>query len=130
MSIRLAVSQLPQMLADVVREAFAAEPDVTVEELGAGDLSAAIRLARPDVVVVGTVSDPTCELLLLHPGLVVLNLTADARTAWVCELRPHARRLGELSLDGLRTAVREALARAHPAHPDQPQPPVGGDGLG
>jgi hypothetical protein len=101
------------MLADVVGEAFAADPDVRVEPLPApGDgglaaLSAAVSRSTPDVLVVG--GPPPCDLLLDHPRLVLLSLTSDGRQGWVCELRPQARQLNEVSLAGLRTAVREAV---------------------
>jgi hypothetical protein len=123
MPIRLAVSQLPEMLVDVVRESFAGEPDVSVEVLrpAGADMSAEISRTDPDVLIVcadGDDADPQCGLLLAHPDMVVLTLAADARSGWICELRPHARRLGELSLDGLRTTVHEALAlrRGHRGH--------------
>ncbi|SDZ14595.1 hypothetical protein SAMN05444365_10612 [Micromonospora pattaloongensis] len=116
MPIRLAVSQLPEMLVDVVREAFRAEPDVSVEVLRSvdGDVSAAIRRTGPDIVIVGTEGGdgrPNCDLLLAHPDVVVLNLSPDARSGWICELRPCARSLGELSLSSLRATVHEAILR-------------------
>ncbi|MGS2617485.1 hypothetical protein ACVCAH_23605 [Micromonospora sp. LZ34] len=125
MPIRLAVSHLPEMLVEVVREAFVAEPDVSVEVLRSadGDVSAAIRRAGPDVVIIGTEGGddhPTCDLLLAHPDVVVLNLSADARSGWICELRPYARSLGELSLSSLRATVHEAILRKE----------AGGRGLG
>ena len=121
MLIRLAVARLPQMLADVVGEAFAADPDVRVEQLAApgGEdlraLSAAIARWTPDVLVVG--GPPPCDLLLDHPRLVLLSLTSDGRQGWVCELRPQARQLIEVSLAGLRTAVREAVDWRHGVDP-------------
>ena len=123
MPIRLAVSQLPEMLVDIVRETFAAEPDVSVEVLRSadGDVSAAIRRIGPDVVIIGTDGgEPACDLMLAHPDVVLLNLTADARSGWICELRPYARSLGELSLNGLRATVHDAIMRQR----------AGGHGLG
>ncbi|MFB9316970.1 hypothetical protein [Cryptosporangium minutisporangium] len=112
MSIRLAVSELPSLLMDVVREAFADQPDVSVEFLPDGDLGAAVDHARPDVMILGAAeSDAHWDLLLEYPRMAVLTLSPDARDAWVCELQPHARPLGEVSLAGLRTAVREAAGR-------------------
>lgn len=100
------------MLADVVREAFAGDPDVAIEELagrgsGGDELAAAIRRAAPDVVILGALDpdSPPWGTLSEPPGIVALCLLDDARQAWVCEP------LGEVSLAGLRAAVREAAAR-------------------
>jgi hypothetical protein len=109
---RLVVWELPRMLADVVREAFAAEPDVSVQELTVGpdELAAAVRATRPDIMIVGiSEGGEPPSALLRHPGPIVLGLSVSGRDGWVCTLRPHTRRLGELSLQTLRGAVREAL---------------------
>lgn len=124
MLTRLAVARLPQMLADVVGEAFVSDPDVRVEQLPVPDddgdlaaLSAAVRRSAPDVLVVG--SPPPCVLLLEHPRLILLSLTRDGRQGWVCELHPRARRLDTVSLAELRTTVREAIDRRREVRHEQ-----------
>lgn len=119
MAVTVAVTRLPGLLAEVVREAFADDPLVRVDMLQRVDrdgLDAAIRLQAPDVVIVGVdAGDSTvnqvvpCDLLLRHPDLIVLTLSTDARLAWMCELQPSARPLREVSPAGLREVVHAAL---------------------
>jgi hypothetical protein len=113
---RLVLAHLPQMLADVVRDAFVDDADVAVDSLQVADgdsLESAVRRQEPDIVVVGLADPETrvarCGLLREHPGLIVLELSADARRAWLCELLPASRPLGEVSPDSLRAAVHDAL---------------------
>lgn len=119
MPVTVALTRLPELLADMVREAFVDDPSVSVETLRtAGDecLDAAIGREMPDMVIVGVDADGVagdrvvpCDLLLGYPGLTVLGLSTDGRLAWMCELRPSARPLQEVSPTSLRKAVHLAL---------------------
>jgi hypothetical protein len=114
---RLALARLPGMLSDLVREAFVGDTRVAVETLpvAAGESMAdAVSRAEPDVLILGQEGQPTEEsyaLLLSHPRLVLLGLAVDGRSAWLCELLPSARPLGEASAAVLQDAVHEALDR-------------------
>jgi len=108
----MALYELPQILADVVREAFGDEPDVIVENVpgtGTRALSRAIQKLAPDVVIQG--GPPACKLLLEHPRIVILGVTPDGRQAWICALHPHPHELVDVSLAGLRVAVIDALEK-------------------
>ncbi|SDM02294.1 hypothetical protein [Nonomuraea jiangxiensis] len=116
-TVTVAVTRLPGLLADVVREAFADDPLVRVDPLRHADrdgIDAAIERQTPDVVIVGVPAGSTdaglpCDLLLRHRDLVVLTLSTDARSAWMCELRPSARPIREVSPAGLREVVHAML---------------------
>src|SRR5690349_25119461 len=54
---RVALVDLPGLLADVVLDAFVNEPDIDVDVLPVGSLPAGILAGHPDVVMVG-VADP------------------------------------------------------------------------
>ncbi|CCK24493.1 hypothetical protein BN159_0114 [Streptomyces davaonensis JCM 4913] len=119
MPVTVALARLPELLADMVREAFIDDPWVSIETLRTADdncLDAAIGREAPDMVIVGvdaaSVAEDRivpCDLLLGHPGLTVLGLSTDGRLAWMCELRPSARPLREVSPTSLREAVHLAL---------------------
>ncbi|MFF3877199.1 hypothetical protein [Streptomyces sp. NPDC001978] len=122
MAVTIALTRLPELLADMVRETFVDDPFVRIQMLrtvdGDGldddDLDAAIDRQAPDMLIVGVdagAADRTvpCDLLLGHPGLIALGLSTDGRFAWVCELRLEARPLRDVSPNGLREAVHRAL---------------------
>jgi hypothetical protein len=112
------------MLTDLVSEAFALDTDVRVAPLmlGVGEsLEIAVTRDAPDVLILGAsapaespgATDEACSLLYGHPRLIVLGLVADGRSAWLCQLLPAVRPLGEASAASLQDAVHEALARRH-----------------
>jgi len=53
----------------------------------------------------------SAALLHARPDLGLFAISPDAQQAWIHELRPHARQLGELSGPSLRAAVRSVSLR-------------------
>jgi hypothetical protein len=106
----VALVDLPGLLADVVRDAFAEEPDIDVEVLPAGSPAAAILTGHPDVVMVAS-DDPAsypfaAELLRERPALGLFAVSLDGRQAWSYEICVCSRPLAEVSGSSLREAVR------------------------
>lgn len=115
-TIRIALLDLPALLADVLRDALLEEAGVELRVLPERSSRKAILAHDPDIVMVG-VSDPMhyadSEFLLRHrPGLGVFAISSDARRAWLHELVATAQPLADVSGVGLRAAVRAAAARA------------------
>lgn len=104
------------ILESIVLAALAAEPAVevvatfsTLEAMEAFLTDRSVELA---IVDVGDESNggPESRLLRKFPGLRVLAIAGDGRTATLHELRPHAIPLGEISPERLRRAIRALLA--------------------
>lgn len=115
MAVRLALVQLPQLLADVVGSVFSADDGVVVEQLADefGDLLANDTEHRHDVVIAG-VEDPWDDDLraqIARIDAVVLGVRRDGRLTWVYEMQPCPRTLGDLNPAQLRRAVLESARR-------------------
>jgi DNA-binding NarL/FixJ family response regulator len=104
--IRVLVSSIGGIVADIVRSTVAAQLDF--ELVAAED-------PHPDVVIVQNGHAGAAEasrMLWSHPESRVILISGDARRADVFELAPTRRTLGELSPQTLVNAVR-AAARGH-----------------
>lgn len=110
MTIRVALVDLPLLLADIVQDALTHDNDMAVDVVPTGiDLASALY-ADPDLLVVSG-PDPEsygrASALLRRGrprGLVVVS--PDARSAWLHSWCPCAWPLGEVSEAGLHAAVR------------------------
>ena len=82
-----------------------------VGHVGDGDLLAAAKRKRADVVLLGRKAKEESEdyqqLLLQQPRLKVLAIAGDGKTGSLYELRPRRIPLGEISAAALRKAIRE-----------------------
>ena len=112
---RVALVDLPGLLADVVLNAFVTEPDIDVEVLPVGSPPANILASHPDVVMVG-LADPSNypfseELLYQNPKLRLFAISPDGRLAWIHEMCLRSRPLAEVSGSSLREAVRVIAKR-------------------
>jgi hypothetical protein len=121
---RILLAALPQMLADIVSEVVAHEPDMQV--VGAVDDSSEIADAAlavdADFLVVGVTGGAlpdACEALLeLNPAARVLAVARDGRQSFLYRLEPRARPLGELDPGVLVSAIRSpAWRRVRPRRP-------------
>ncbi len=109
--IRVLLARMPNLLLDIVDHVVASEPDMTVVGRVDDDLQNAVQRTRANIVIVGeTGGDPAheyAELLQRRPKLKVLSIAADGKTASLYEMRPHRIRLGEISPESLREAMRD-----------------------
>lgn len=110
--IRVLLARMPPLMLDILHHVVTAEPDMAVvgviDEI---DLTAAVRRARADVVVVG--EDPQGEqhdlylnLLHRHPHIKVLAIAESGKRASFYELRPRRISIGKISARSFATAIR------------------------
>jgi DNA-binding NarL/FixJ family response regulator len=119
MTIRVLLAGLPRIMREIVEHALGDASDMEV--VGAvdafGDLAGALADARPDVLVVGIDESEAPRLdrfLYETPRLSCLAIAGDARRAFLYELRPRAKPLGDVSPTGLVQAIRSTQhAGAH-----------------
>ena len=116
MAVRLALIQLPQLLADVIGSVFTTDDGVVVEQLAEelGDLRDSDSQHRHDVVIAG-VDDPWDDELraqIARIDAVVLGVRPDGRLTWIYEMRPCPRVLGALDAAQLRRAVLDSSRSA------------------
>ncbi|MFG1793082.1 hypothetical protein [Nocardia sp. NPDC049149] len=110
MPIRLALIELPRLLADLIADTFAGDEDVCIDQLSDdSELELTVEGAPShDVVIVG-VTDPWRGRLLdrmaraTRPTL--LGVRTDGREAWMYQMRPCPHRLGSLGPDQIRAVV-------------------------
>jgi hypothetical protein len=114
-SSRLALLDMPGLLVDVVREAFADAPDLEIDVLAPGSGLRRLLECKPDVAMIGVADPehyPSAELLLRQrPNLGLVAISLDARRAWIHGLRPCARPLLEVSSESLRAAAYALIER-------------------
>jgi hypothetical protein len=110
-SIRVILVGIPQLLADIVEELIARQPDMEIvgSVASSRDLRRAIRRARPDVVLCGGTRLPPalCALLEAHPHLRVLAIEASGRAGFAYDLRPVRTPL-DVWPQGLIDAIRSS----------------------
>ena len=109
---RLLLAAVPPLLADIVRDALAAEPGVEVMPAGPAELDLlADRLARTpaDVVLAestgAALTDGHLELMFRHPRLTLLLVSPEGGLAATYRLAPERRVLARPSPGGLAQAV-------------------------
>jgi hypothetical protein len=108
MAVRVALIELPQLLADVIGSVFTTDDGVVVEQLAdeLGDLRHR-GSHRHDVVIVG-VGDPWDDELrsdIARLDAVVFGVRPDGRLTWMYEMQPCPRALGALDAAQLRRIV-------------------------
>ncbi|HEX8391843.1 MAG TPA: hypothetical protein VF665_05725 [Longimicrobium sp.] len=112
-STRVLLVAVPPLLGDIVRDALAAEPGVTVVNGGsAGELEDDVAAARADVLLAedaGTeLPDRYLRLMYRQPRLRLLLVSPDGRNAALWRMEPRRRALREVSPRALVDAVRAA----------------------
>ena len=115
--IRILLAAMPRMLRDIVERVIRSQPDMLVVGVmgvvGTSDaLNSEVQRLKPNVVVLGLEADTAwnaCDSLLYeNPHTRLLAVTDDGRGATLCELRPHRVRIGNVSPEGLVSAIRHA----------------------
>lgn len=109
--IRVLLAKMPALMLDIIHHVVAAEPDMAVVSVvDDGDLPAAVRRSRADVLVVGQDAqaerDSYLPLLLRQPHVKVLAIADNGRSGSLYELRPRRVSLGKISARTLTQAIR------------------------
>jgi hypothetical protein len=112
-SIQIVLVDMPQMLHDIVREKIEGAPGmrVAVDLADAEQLDGVVTRAHADVLIAGVEAldaGHVDRLLAESPRLTVLTIDREGRETVLYELRPHRRRLGEISPERLLDVVRRA----------------------
>jgi hypothetical protein len=117
--IRVILVGIPRLLADIVEELIARQPDIELVGSVVADrnLGRVIERARPDVILCrasGTVLPAAyCEILEAEPYVRLLAIEASDRTGFVYDLRPVRTPL-DVWPQGLIDAIRSARTRDRP----------------
>ena len=110
---RILLSQMPQILSDVLEKLLAECDDLEVfGRVGASEpLAASVAATDADVLIMGELPDGDSalpyDLLNRFPRLKILALVADARQVHVYEWAPTRRDLGAISVQDLVAFVRQ-----------------------
>ena len=114
--IRIVLGAMPSMLREIICEVFSGQPDMSIvsEPSSDNDLATAISEFRADLVILELVNDSLSRtgerLLRSHPRLKSLGISRDGRTAAIYQMIPARTQVGEVSPEGLRGAVRQAIS--------------------
>jgi chemotaxis response regulator CheB len=114
LQIRILLVDMPRLAREMIDAAVAGQPDMCVVETTAdpSELVAAARRVRPSFVIVGLERDALpngcLQLLDEQPKLKVLGIEAEAGRAYLWELRPKRRALGEIAPADVVEAIRTA----------------------
>jgi xanthine/CO dehydrogenase XdhC/CoxF family maturation factor len=114
MAVRLALIQLPQLLAEVIASVFSTDDHVVVEQLAdeLGDLRHSGSQRRHDVLIVG-VDDPwdgELRAQIARIDAVVLAIRPDGRLMWMYEMQPCPKVLGAVDTAQLRRVVLDSAS--------------------
>lgn len=112
MTIRVLLAGLPRIMREIVEHALDEATDIevvgSVETLA--EVNGTVSHTQPDVLVVGLDDEseaPRLDRFLYGmPRLTCLAITGDARRAFLYELQPRAKPLGDVSPSGLVRAIR------------------------
>jgi hypothetical protein len=106
---RILLVGLPRLLEEIVSDAIAQAPDLTVTAKLPDVEALACDPPATDVVVLGTESSELIAATLeRQPRLAVLAVSDDARSSSLYVLRPERTRVGDLSPERLVAAIRAA----------------------
>jgi DNA-binding NarL/FixJ family response regulator len=103
---------MPPLLMDMIKDTIAAQPDMAVVDIAAGDAQL-LRLAEradADIVILSR-QTPTERarygpLLFGRPNMKVFEIVDEGRRCLLYELRPSRIAIDEISPQGLLDAIR------------------------
>jgi DNA-binding NarL/FixJ family response regulator len=116
--IRVVLSGMPRMLRQIVLALVQVQPDMVIvaETETTNDLYALSRFTRADVIILGAEGSelPAVgrQIVNRSPHIKVLAVSAEGRSVWLYELRPHEQLIGEVSPEELVSAIRDAMRTA------------------
>jgi hypothetical protein len=109
--IRVLLSEMPQILRDILEHAIRDQPDLKLMGYWrAASRFSSDRGVAPDVVITGMSSDDPrmpSTLLARWPGARIMCVTPTEGEAVLYELKPHMTALGRLSPEELIQAIRQ-----------------------
>jgi chemotaxis response regulator CheB len=112
MTIRVLLAGLPRFMREIVERALVEAQDIEVVGVidALGEVNGMLTHAQPDVLIVGLEDESDAprldRFLYASPRLTCLAIAGDARRAFLYELQPRAKPLGDVSPDGLVHAIR------------------------
>jgi chemotaxis response regulator CheB len=114
-SIRVVLFHMPGMLGDILRNAVAGQPDMTVagEIADQERLAPTVQRADPDVIIIGAADGdlpPFLQRVMeASPRLKILVVAADGREVVLHELRPNAIPVLDVSVESILREIRRAV---------------------
>jgi hypothetical protein len=105
--LRVLLFQIPRMIRDIIEAAVESTRDLVVVRSGEQSLFRAVPDASADAVIIGFDNAEQAKgLFTVYPRLKVLAVSVQANKAYLYELVPHRKELGELATDSLLNALR------------------------
>ena len=114
-SIKVAVTAVPSMLREVLRQVLGAATDIELVD-APPDRPTAKSPQQPDVVVLAAQkgSDQECWNRLLDcPTSSIIAVDLQGQRSSIFQLRRHKESLGEASAEGLLDAIRSIARRGN-----------------
>jgi hypothetical protein len=112
MAIHVLVAVVPALLEEIVIGSLGRQHDLRITLADGttpdGWVKAASQTPPNIVITTAQAGESSADFLLRHPRTKVLALKNDGRNAFLVELKPECRSLGELSPADLVTIVRAA----------------------
>ena len=108
---RIVLVDVHRLAAQIIEQAAAEHPSISIVAHVARPAALVEAVERSEAEFVITAVDDEAEVTALlreHPNIRVLAVTDDEREMFLYELRPHKRRLGELSPRRLLQILTEA----------------------
>ena len=115
-TIKVLLASRPKMLSDVIKNLIDYQPDMVVvgEVIDPIELLLATRETMADVIIVTPLKSngepKICRHLLLeHPQLRIVTLSANGETAFLYESNSDKKRIDEPSGQSILSAIRKSL---------------------
>ena len=118
--IRIVLADLPRLLQDIVMQAVAGQPDMTVVDVACPptDLQAVMHDRSIDLAILALNGEAEFgradAALYASPRLKIIGITRDGRDSYLRELVPQSIALGNLEPGQLADAIRRII-RAEPS---------------
>jgi DNA-binding NarL/FixJ family response regulator len=115
--IRIAISDKPDQLHDLVQQGLAAEPDLAFVAVASNEVALLLEAARVDVVVVamrhGEMPAVAERLLDEYPRVGVVGVDIEAGSGAVYRLRPSLAAIHEVTPEAIVAAIRCAAENSN-----------------
>lgn len=120
-AIRVLLSQMPQILRDILEHAVRRQPDLELVQDPRTASHGSYDGVAPDVVILGATSLDLIRMPLAvlekWPATRVMIVTSGEGDAALFELRPHVTALGRVSPAELIQRIRQSVRLLPPKYP-------------